>query len=149
MTTEQRLERLERENRWMRRIGVVGLALVVVSLAGFVHLLGRNGVGQFDAGWELWNKVRGRKNVIAEMQCWSLHGKAMMWTLIKLKSLSSLDEMVAPLRADDDENWLESVPVDPWGNPYVLEISTEGLRVRSFGADGRKDTADDIMNRTR
>ncbi|MHC4670534.1 MAG: hypothetical protein ACYTFD_19290, partial [Planctomycetota bacterium] len=28
MTTEQRLERLERENRWMRRIGAVCLALV-------------------------------------------------------------------------------------------------------------------------
>jgi hypothetical protein len=28
MTTEQRLARLERENRWMRRIGAVGLALV-------------------------------------------------------------------------------------------------------------------------
>ncbi|MHC4491228.1 MAG: type II secretion system protein GspG, partial [Planctomycetota bacterium] len=83
------------------------------------------------------------------LSIWQNNGKAMMWTLIKLKSLSSLDEMVAPLRADDDENWLESVPVDPWGNPYVLEISTEGLRVRSFGADGRKDTADDIMNRTR
>jgi hypothetical protein len=28
MTTEQRLERLERENRWMRRIGVVAVAVV-------------------------------------------------------------------------------------------------------------------------
>jgi hypothetical protein len=28
MTTEQRLVRLERENKWMRRIGAVGLALV-------------------------------------------------------------------------------------------------------------------------
>jgi len=28
MTTEQRLEKLERENRWMRRIGAVGLAIV-------------------------------------------------------------------------------------------------------------------------
>jgi len=28
MTTEQRLERLERENRWTRRIGTVGVAVV-------------------------------------------------------------------------------------------------------------------------
>ena len=28
MTTEQRLERLERKIRWMRRIGAVGLAIV-------------------------------------------------------------------------------------------------------------------------
>jgi len=150
MTTEQRLERLERENRWMRRIGAVGLVLVVVSLAGFVYLLSRGrGVRVDGTVWKLFTDVRGRKNVIADMQCSSLHGKAMMWTLIKLKPLSSLDEMVAPLRADDDENWLESVPEDPWGNPYVLESSTEGLRVRSLGPDAKKHTADDIVSRTK
>jgi len=35
MTTEQRLERLEKQNRWMRRIGAVGLAVVAgVFLVG-------------------------------------------------------------------------------------------------------------------
>ncbi|MHC4138098.1 MAG: hypothetical protein ACYS0K_24425 [Planctomycetota bacterium] len=35
MTTEQRLERMERENRWMRRIGAVSIAVVVaVFLVG-------------------------------------------------------------------------------------------------------------------
>jgi len=34
MTTEQRLERLERENRWMRRIGAVGVAVAAVFLIG-------------------------------------------------------------------------------------------------------------------
>ena len=33
MTTEQRLERLERENRWMRRIGAVGVAVALGALA--------------------------------------------------------------------------------------------------------------------
>ncbi|MHC4137639.1 MAG: hypothetical protein ACYS0K_22055 [Planctomycetota bacterium] len=36
MTTEQRLERLERENRWMRRIGAVG-----VAVAAAVFLIGQ------------------------------------------------------------------------------------------------------------
>ena len=36
MTTEQRLERLERENRWMRRIGVVA-----VAVAAAVFLVGQ------------------------------------------------------------------------------------------------------------
>ncbi|MHC4137873.1 MAG: hypothetical protein ACYS0K_23270 [Planctomycetota bacterium] len=36
MTTEQRLERLERENRWMRRIGAVG-----VAVAAAVFLVGQ------------------------------------------------------------------------------------------------------------
>ena len=36
MTTEQRLERLERENRWMRRFGAVG-----VAVAAAVFLIGQ------------------------------------------------------------------------------------------------------------
>jgi len=36
MTTEQRLERLERENRWMRRIGAVA-----VAVAAAVFLIGQ------------------------------------------------------------------------------------------------------------
>jgi len=36
MTTEQRLERLERENRWMRRFGAVG-----ISVAAAVFLIGQ------------------------------------------------------------------------------------------------------------
>ena len=36
MTTEQRLERLERENRWMRRIGAAG-----VAVAAAVFLIGQ------------------------------------------------------------------------------------------------------------
>ena len=36
MTTEQRLERLERENRWMRRMGAVG-----VTVAAAVFLIGQ------------------------------------------------------------------------------------------------------------
>jgi hypothetical protein len=42
MTTEQRLERLERENRWMRRIGAVG-----VAVAAAVFLIGQ-GEGKVD-----------------------------------------------------------------------------------------------------
>ena len=38
MTTEQRLKRLERENRWMRRIGVVA-----VAVAAAVFLIGQGG----------------------------------------------------------------------------------------------------------
>ena len=36
MTTEQRLERLERQNRWMRRIGAVA-----VAVAAAVFLIGQ------------------------------------------------------------------------------------------------------------
>ncbi|MHC4818403.1 MAG: hypothetical protein ACYTF8_10145 [Planctomycetota bacterium] len=45
MTTEQRLERLERENRWMQRIGAVGIAVAAVVL-----LVGQ---GRQPEGWHL------------------------------------------------------------------------------------------------
>ncbi len=32
MNLEQRLERLERENRWLQRIGAVGIVAVIVAL---------------------------------------------------------------------------------------------------------------------
>ena len=34
MTTEQRLERLERENRWMRRIGAVAVVVAAAVRKG-------------------------------------------------------------------------------------------------------------------
>lgn len=49
MTTEQRLGRLERENRWMRRIGVVVAALItaVLVLTGAFEPHGRVFVSLF------------------------------------------------------------------------------------------------------
>lgn len=34
---------------------------------------------------------------------------------------------------------------DPWGNAYVLDAKGDGLAVRSFGPDGQKGTADDLV----
>jgi hypothetical protein len=127
MSVEQRLERLEKQNRWMRRIGAVGVAVVVCSLLAC----------EMRDGFEPARLV--------ELQCKSLHVKAMMWKRINRKPPDSLDELVAPLGQGDEEDFLESVPEDAWGNPYVLEVNAEELRVRSFGPDGRKGTKDDIV----
>jgi general secretion pathway protein G len=46
--------------------------------------------------------------------------------------------------------YLRSVPLDPWGNPYIYSApgthSTSGFDISSSGADGVPDTADDIAN---
>jgi hypothetical protein len=127
MTTEQRLERLELQNRWMRRIGAVGVAVAVCSL------LACEIRDRVDLAW------------LVEAQCKRLHDKAMTWKMVNRKPPDSLDAMVAPLRQGDEEDFLESVPEDAWGNPFVLEVNAEGLRVRSFGPDGKKGTEDDIV----
>lgn len=82
---------------------------------------------------------------IALGQCKALHDKAMIWKMIHRQPFNSLEEMVAPLRPEDEENFLDAVPDDPWGHPYVLEINGNVPRVRSFGPDGRKGTKDDIV----
>jgi hypothetical protein len=38
MTTEQRLEKLERQNRWMNRIGAVGVAIAIAVAGVFLVL---------------------------------------------------------------------------------------------------------------
>lgn len=82
---------------------------------------------------------------IARVQCRTLHDKAMIWKMIHRKPPNSLDEMVAPLRPGDEEDFLEAVPNDPWDHPYVLEVNAKELRVRSFGPDGKKGTEDDVV----
>jgi general secretion pathway protein G len=49
-------------------------------------------------------------------------------------------------------NWnqiFETLPVDPWGNPYEYKQllgATKGFDVRSFGPDGKPGGGDDISN---
>jgi len=50
-------------------------------------------------------------------------------------------------------NWqrhLESIPMDPWGNPYVYEFPgkrrPQSYDLSSSGPDGRPGTADDITD---
>ena len=43
------------------------------------------------------------------------------------------------------EAYLESVPDDPWGRPYVLELlGGRQFRIVSFGPDGAEGTQDDV-----
>ena len=34
------------------------------------------------------------------------------------------------------DGYLESVPVDPWGNPYAFLSDGDAYSVKSYGADG-------------
>ena len=41
-----------------------------------------------------------------------------------------------PARRWNPEGYLEKVPVDPWGAPYVFRSDGNGFVIYSFGADG-------------
>ncbi len=38
---------------------------------------------------------------------------------------------------------------DPWGTPYDIECSGDGVRIRSAGPDARRDTPDDVSSQGR
>jgi hypothetical protein len=157
MTTEQRLERLERENRWMRRIAAVGAVALVLSLSASVYLVTRQTDAiEEDAREEdespiaLAERILG-KAVVAEAQvrsakrmCSNYHSAARTWLWVRRKYPDSLEAMEAPLRAGDDKPFIK-VEADPWGNRYALEVTAEELCIRSFGPDGKKGTEDDIV----
>ena len=48
---------------------------------------------------------------------------------------SSIDEMV--VGEPDSSELLETIPVDPWGNPYVYEIGEKGPIVTCLGGDNQ------------
>lgn len=46
----------------------------------------------------------------------------------------------------DPDRWTENQYIDPWGRPYVFDLSlSDRPQVRSLGPDGRQ-SADDIMS---
>lgn len=73
--------------------------------------------------------------------------------------VSGIVRMVASDYADrrglpderDFQRWLRARTsaersIDPWGNPYWMERTREGLRVGSSGPDGRRGTGDDVTH---
>jgi len=103
----------------------------------------------YDAkGNVIWKAPSGRRRSPVEAalaQCKRLYDAAMVWKTINRKPPDSLDEMVAPLRKGDDENFLDSVPDDPWDHPYVLKREGTKIRIYSWGEDGKEGTDDDIV----
>ncbi|MHC4491743.1 MAG: type II secretion system protein GspG [Planctomycetota bacterium] len=110
--------------------------MVVVVIIGLLSAL---------VGPEIFRMLGFGQASIAETKCKSLHDQAMIWKMINRKPPDSLDEMVAPLKQGDDANFLESVPEDPWGNPYILEREGSKIRIYSWGDDGQEGTEDDIV----
>ena len=51
------------------------------------------------------------------------------------------------LRREFDSGGGKDIFTDYWGNPYVLESRKDGYLLLSRGADGRKDTTDDVLIR--
>ena len=58
--------------------------------------------------------------------------------------------VTAPAGATNWHQYLDSIPLDPWGHAYVYECPgkhrTNSYDIFSMGPDGRAGTGDDIVN---
>ncbi len=67
------------------------------------------------------------------------------------KGKSGLNDLVTqPKDASNWHKYLESIPLDPWGHPYIYECPgkhrTDSYDLMSMGPDGRVGGDDDITN---
>jgi general secretion pathway protein G len=81
----------------------------------------------------------------AKMQVLEIGENVHMYSMTVQKYPESFDEMVHP--EDGNAAVLSKIPVDPWGNQLVYELSddqTHPFELKSLGPDGEDGTEDDI-----
>jgi general secretion pathway protein G len=68
------------------------------------------------------------------------------------EGLRALVEQPGNVTGWNSEGYIENIPPDPWGNPYIYRCpgqhNPNGFDVYSFGPDGQDGGADDIGNWT-
>jgi len=76
-----------------------------------------------------------------------IHDGVKTYKLLNRRLPESLDELVEP--NEKGQSILESLPDDPWGNPYVLVEgeTSRTFEVISWGPDGDEETEDDLSSR--
>ena len=129
-----------RENAPRRRpkahgFTLVELMVVIVILGGLIAIVGPN---VFRA---IAESDRGR----AEVQMDNFAGSIKMYYVRHRKLPSSLEEL-----AEEDpktgQAYLDSIPNDPWGNPYELKsLGGNKFKLMSYGEDGQEGTDDDVI----
>lgn len=75
---------------------------------------------------------------------------ALEWFRVHCQRFPSTEENLKALVRDPGvEGWkgfyIESLPPDLWGHPFVYSSSNDTVRLASMGADGMPDTADDVL----
>lgn len=109
--------------------------MVVVVIIGLLATL---------VGPRIWAMLGFGQQSIAETKCKEYYDNAKTWKMVNKKYPNSLEEMEAPLKRGDGDNFIR-VEEDPWGNPYVLEVDGRKIYIRSWGPDGSEGTEDDIV----
>jgi general secretion pathway protein G len=103
---------------------LVELMVVIAIIAILATIVGYNVLSAVDDS-----------NVAAAQAQIKQFENALVAYKIKFKRFpNSLDELARP---PSGEPLMQSIPADPWGNPYQYSVEGNKYRIVSFGADGR------------
>jgi len=110
--------------------------MVVVVIIGLLATFG---------GYHIIESHHHAQREIALTKCKEYYDAAHMWEMQSStrRLPQSLEDMRAPLRPGERD--FLTPALDPWGDPYVLELDGKDVRVTSWGEDRQEGTEDDLV----
>lgn len=128
---------------------LIEIMIVVIIIAGLAAMVVPRLVGRTDQANQSIAKADVLSNLAMALKLYYLDNGKFPTTEQGLAALET-----APAASPVPRNWngpyLESVPQDPWGNPYKYRnpgtMNKNGYDLYSTGSDGAENTDDDIKN---
>ncbi len=126
--------------RVLRRAGEAGFTLIEIMVVVFilgllVTLVAPRIVGRTDEARKV-KAVADVKKIEEALHLYKLDNGTYPTTDQGLQALVTRPESGTIPRRWNPDGYLESVPVDPWGNTYAFLSDGDAYSVKSYGADG-------------
>ena len=129
---------------------LIELMIVVIIIAGLASMVVPRLLGRTDQANKAIAKADVSANISMALKLYYLDNGRFPTTEQGLAALESAPTS-APVPANWNGPYLETIPEDPWGNPYKYKcpgaFNKTTYDLFSMGNDGVEETEDDIANR--
>jgi general secretion pathway protein G len=129
---------------------LIELMIVVIIIAGLASMVVPRLIGRTDQANKAIAKADVSSNIPMALKLYYLDNGRFPTTDQGLAALESAPTS-APVPANWNGPYLETIPEDPWGNPYKYKcpgtFNKTSYDLYSAGNDGAEETDDDIANR--